>query len=383
VYSVKTNYTESGDISQDLGRLRATDDNYMDELHVLRDRHGADLVTLLSNVSGYCGLAYRMSSLSAGFASSAFSVVRHSCATGYYSFAHELGHNQGAHHDPDNASESIYDYAYGYQDPLKKFRTVMAIKCSGGCPRVDHFSNPNVLYNGSPTGDATYSDNARTLNKTAATVASFRAQVQQQPPEAPYGLEAAATSASQIQLSWIDGSGDEAGFYLERSGTDQNFAQIASLPANTSSYLDDSLQANTLYYYRVRSFNSAGSSSYSETAIIATDPEPESIPNAPSGLNATAMGTDSISLNWTDNSDNESGFMVQRSLDGGASWVDIRTIGANLTAYFDTGLPAGTLAHYRVRAYNDAGLSGYSNTGSTSTEEIPVTKYVRQQVLPW
>ncbi len=322
VHSVRTNYTESGDINTDLSRLRATNDGYMDELHTLRDSYGADLVTLIADVPAYCGLAYRMTSLSASFASSAFSVVHRTCATGYYSFAHELGHNQGAHHDPDNGSGAIYSYAYGYRDPLKKFRTVMAFNCSGGCTRVDHFSNPNVLYNGTPTGDATYSDNARTLNNTAATVASFRAQVQQQPPQAPYGLEAVAASDSEIQLSWVDASADETGFYLERSGTNQNFAQIASLPANTTSYLDDNLQADTLYYYRTRSFNSAGSSSYSDTAIIATDPAPEPIPSAPSGLNATAAGTDSISLTWTDNSNNESGFTLQRSLDGGASWVD-------------------------------------------------------------
>ena len=244
-------------------------------------------MSLIADVPAYCGLAYRMTNLSASFASYAFSVVHRTCATGYYSFAHELGHNQGAHHDPDNGSGAIYSYAYGYRDPLKKFRTVMAFNCSGGCTRIDYFSNPNVLYNGTPTGDA-ISDNARTLNETAATVAAFRTQVQQQPPQAPYGLEAVAASDSEIALSWVDASSDENGFYLERSGANQNFVQIASLPANTITYLDDNLQADTLYYYRTRSFNSAGSSSYSDTAIIATDPAPEPVPSAPSGLNATA-----------------------------------------------------------------------------------------------
>ncbi len=87
-------------MSTDLSRLRATNDGYMDELHSLRDSYGADLVSLIENEPAYCGYAYRMTSLSTSFASSAFSVVHHSCATGYYSFAHEIGHNQGAHHDP-------------------------------------------------------------------------------------------------------------------------------------------------------------------------------------------------------------------------------------------------------------------------------------------
>ena len=119
VQAVLTNYTESGDMTADLSRLRSSNDGYMDELHSLRDTYGADLVSLIEHEPAYCGYAYRMSSLSVGFASSAFSVVHHSCATGYYSFAHELGHNQGAHHDPDNASGAIYSYAYGYQAVAK------------------------------------------------------------------------------------------------------------------------------------------------------------------------------------------------------------------------------------------------------------------------
>ena len=171
---------------------------------------------------------------------------------------------------------------------------------------------------------------------------------------------------------------DETGFYLERSGTNQNFVQIASLPANTTSYLDDNLQADTLYYYRTRSFNSAGSSSYSDTAIIATDPAPEPIPSAPSGLNATAAGTDSISLTWTDNSNNESGFTLQRSPNGSSGWANIANLAANVKSYLNTGLQAGTAYYYRVSAFNDSGQSAYS-TGSASTDALPASKFVRQR----
>ena len=48
-----------------------------------------------------------MSSLSAGFASSAFSVVEHSCATGYYSFAHELGHNLSLLHVDEGMKDNL------------------------------------------------------------------------------------------------------------------------------------------------------------------------------------------------------------------------------------------------------------------------------------
>jgi hypothetical protein len=124
-----------------------------------------------------------MTSLSPSFASSAFSVVHHSCATGYYSLAHEIGHNQGAHHDLANGSgETVFPYAHGYQDPGNAFRTVMAYDCVGGCTRKDYFSNPEVLYNELPTGNASYAANALAIDQTAATIAAFREHVTELPP---------------------------------------------------------------------------------------------------------------------------------------------------------------------------------------------------------
>ncbi len=76
-------------------------DGYIDNVHALRDTHGADLVALLINDGAFCGLAWLPTVPSADIG---FSVTAHNCAVGNKSFAHELGHNMGAHHDPANAS---------------------------------------------------------------------------------------------------------------------------------------------------------------------------------------------------------------------------------------------------------------------------------------
>ncbi len=153
----------------------------------------------------------------------------------------------------------------------------MAYNCSGGCKRVAQFSNPDVLYNGQPTGTSSGNDNTRTMNTTAATVASFRAgSTPTQPtiPAKPGSLNAAAASASTIELSWSDNSSDESGFRVERSDDGVNFAEIASLPANSSSYSDNNLAPDTLYSYRARAWNSAGISGYSNVASSATEVAP-------------------------------------------------------------------------------------------------------------
>jgi len=196
VHTTEVTYTETGDMYTDLPRLANTSDGYMDNVHSLRDTYCADEVVLIIADGGpYCGLAYMMTTVSASFASSAFAVVDDGCATGYYSFGHEMGHNMGAHHDwYVNSSISPYPYNHGYVNSANRWRTVMAYnaECSAGgfsCTRIPYWSNPNVLYGGNPTGipegtstscvtgvpnpncDA---DNRKTLNNTALTVANFR-----------------------------------------------------------------------------------------------------------------------------------------------------------------------------------------------------------------
>ena len=74
------------------------------------------------------------------------------------------------------------------------------------------------------------------------------------------------------------------------------------------------------------------------------------LPAAPSALTATVVSNYQINLAWTDNSTNESGFKIERSADGGATWTQIGTVTANIRTYNNTGLTFGTTYSYRVRA---------------------------------
>ena len=85
----------------------------------------------------------------------------------------------GSAHAPEDGTGqgSLYPYSFGYKQPANLFRTVMAYNCTAGCPRVLHFSNPNVAYGGAPTGTAVQHDNARSLNNAANTIANWRQAV--------------------------------------------------------------------------------------------------------------------------------------------------------------------------------------------------------------
>jgi hypothetical protein len=92
-------------------------------------------------------------------------------------------------------------------------------------------------------------------------------------------------------------------------------------------------------------------------------------PNPPSNLVASAASSSQINLIWSDNSNNEGGYKIERW--NGSSYVQINTVGANVTTYTDSGLAPSTTYTYRVRAYNSVGDSGYSNESSATTLSPP------------
>jgi len=95
-----------------------------------------------------------------------------------------------------------------------------------------------------------------------------------------------------------------------------------------------------------------------------------SAPSAPSGLTATAVSSTQINLSWTDNAVNETGFKIERKTGAGGTYAQIATVGANVTAYNNTGLTTGTQYFYRVRANNAIGDSAYSNEANATPQVI-------------
>ena len=172
VYVAETNYVEDGSTS-DLSRFRSTTDGIMDEVHAARTEYGADLMHLITNPASaqYCGVGYLMGSLSTGFRTSAFGVTVRTCFSGN-TFAHEIGHNIGCHHDRANAGNAIYPYSYGYRTPDSRYRTTMSY--SPGT-RTLVWSSPQVTYQGYVMGVTDSEDNARSITNTKGTVAAFYA----------------------------------------------------------------------------------------------------------------------------------------------------------------------------------------------------------------
>ena len=191
-------------------------------------------------------------------------------------------------------------------------------------------------------------------------------------PAAPGGPAATALSDTEVKLVWADNSSSETGFRIERSTDGVSFTEIGTVGANVMAASDSGLMADRSYFYRVRSYNSVGTSDYSmigrATPVPTVSPEP--LPAAPTALTATAVSASQVNVAWTDNANNEAGFILERSTDN-ATFTQVASLGTDVTSYSDPGLSGATTYYYRAYAFNSAGPSPYSGFASVTTPATP------------
>lgn len=235
-------------------------------------------------------------------------------------------------------------------------------------PNATSYNDPNIAEN------TTYSYTVEVFNANGITTSNtLQVTTPILPPIAPSNLVVSNVTANNATLQWTDNSSDEVGFRLQRkTGAAGVYADLgtSNLAANTASTNDATIASNNTYFYRVAALKGTGMSevrAYSNEVQVSTD-----VPAAPSGLTLTAQTTgSSIVLNWTDNSNNETGFRVLRSLNGNiGSYVVVTTLTPNTTNYTDTGLNELTQYFYQVQSFNVFG-DATSNANNATTLMMP------------
>lgn len=205
--------------------------------------------------------------------------------------------------------------------------------------------------------------NALATSAPSNTVSIYTAYT----PIAPSLLTALTVSASQINLAWQDNSVYEVDYHIEESANGVDYTDIAQVLANVVEYQRTGLGSDVLRYYRVRAHNTAGYSAYSNVATART----LAAIGQPTGLGGFPLSGTEIYLTFTDNSSDEDGHKLERSPYGGGSYVVIATLAPNVCYYKDSGLDPNTPYVYRIRAYQGAQYSDYSNEDNVSTYDVP------------
>jgi formylglycine-generating enzyme required for sulfatase activity/subtilisin family serine protease len=184
------------------------------------------------------------------------------------------------------------------------------------------------------------------------------------PTLAPTGVRASVVSAYQINLSWTDAAINETGYRIERrltSGT--AWTDLATLPANATSYSNTGLAASTGYSYRVSAVAPGGALVSAATVAATTS----AATATPTGFTATPFSATQINLVWRDIATNETGYQISRRETVGGTWGVLATIAAGATSYADKGLMPGTGYSYIVSAVGIGSTLSSSATVSVIT----------------
>ena len=348
----------STSMSADLGKLQNRTDGVYDEVHTLRDAYGADMVSLFGEYTDYCGIAYLNTgdlSFDGGYG---FSVADSDCAVGYYTTAHELGHNMGSHHDYDTVNPEsattirtgVYSYSFGYQDPDALFRTVMAYNCAGGCYRIRNFSNPNVditVNNGGslvtrPTGTAA-ADNARSINQTRIDVSQWRTAVVGTPPVAAF-----SASCDLLTCTFTDVSTSSNAIVSRTWDFSDGTTSSAINPTHTFSSAGS-------YDVTLTLEDDTGALSVKTETITVVESVPV-VPNPPGDFSVSPSETGtSVLLSWTASAEAEDYVVERERKHKNGRWTGLTSFTTTSTAIED--FPGEGTYQYRVFARNNVGIS--------------------------
>jgi PKD repeat protein len=279
--------------------------------------------------------------------------------------------------------------------------------------------NPQFTYTtaGSYTAVVRVSDGTNvTTGQVAVTVTAPSG------PAAPSNLAATAVSSTRVDLTWTDNSTNETGFKIERAtGASGTLSVTLSVynGTNTAPTVEAAGSANSFKIGALVVNDRADTwtavpASLSEAARLLTARNDRQQSPTDSKYVVSVSGPCTIYLpldpryggartSWMDASWTDSGFTCdssalagwkiwQKSIAaagsvtlgcdttvadgvayafvGSGSWIQIAQVGANVTTYSDTGLSAGTMYSYRVRATNANGSSAYSNVASATTPSL-------------
>jgi len=372
-HAAQVSYIEDGDMYNALGRLQNPNDGYMDEVHEMRRQYQADLVQLLVTDSNWGGLAFGLQT-TAGMYEWGFSTVLISQAD--QTSIHEIGHNLGLGHGAnmiDAPLHCLFDYSYGWDwtgtslNPrnTNQYCSVMSYESGNYYTdrvpryRVPYFSNPDVVHQGQPTGNAARADAARSLREIKHIVAFYSDRAAPFPSK-PKNIVVSNPTVNGATFSWDDCT-NAVGYRLRGKHTDgQGYFWSFSESSFTLSY-SPFFQPCTAYEVWVSAFNEYNIEGHSELITFKTRCTTDPTVTTSAATSITGVGA---TLN---KAVTEHGSPV--TLQGFRYKTDSETSWRNSADGILTGLTINTA--YKFYAYAETGYGRFNGSVLTFTANDP------------
>jgi uncharacterized delta-60 repeat protein len=251
-----------------------------------------------------------------------------------FNWASILGINQ---YEVDVSNDNFVTFLPGYQNSFLKDTTLIV---SGLAPGTN------------------YQYRLRALNEQGASPSSITLNVLTLPAK-PISIAASSINQSGFIANWqaVNGASNYLLDVSEKSDFSSFVANYQNRSLNLTGEQLNGLNANMIYYYRVRAVNSTGNSDYSNTITVIT------LPATPLASPATNISTAGFTANWQSvGSGNNIKYLLEVSNDNFITLLPNFQDPITTISLIINGLTEGTIYQYRVRAINDGGVSSYSNT---------------------
>jgi len=185
------------------------------------------------------------------------------------------------------------------------------------------------------------------------------------PPSAPENLSVLSYGVDGITIGWTDTSDNEQGFEIQIKEPQSGEWRVrATVAADTTRFEDTGLQQDTVYSYRVRSFNEAGASAWAGPVSRKTG----KVPEPPQDFSVVDVGADWILLAWGEAEG--TGYELERAVEEGP-FEPLSLFTPGTLSYADTGLATGTTYRYRLRTINAFATSAWSSVAVGTTGHLP------------
>lgn len=211
--------------------------------------------------------------------------------------------------------------------------------------------NDTVILDSDVIPNMVYTYRVRAIGKSSETSFSDEVTVKLDLP-IPI-LTSTVVNDSEIKLTWTDNSALESGFVLERSINGQAFITIAEPGKNITSYSDKTIAVNTTYNYRIKAKNKLTVTEYSNLVNAKINFQ------APL-LSYHLVSGNTIDLSWIGNSEFETGYVVEQSING-EDFTELTKVNSQVLSYRIENLQITRRYAFRVKAYSMSNNSLYSN----------------------